>query len=224
MASTIQQGDLARALGKAGATFVAHIGPNATTTTIPLADLNLGSNNLAGDLVLIQAGALGSGSVDTLAVISSNTSTSLTVSSALSAAPAAGYAVWIYRIATIQADVSENIAQVGGQNVPTVSGTPAVPVQSSPVQGTLTDGSGTITTANTSQQVFAANPNRRYLLLQNISSADLWFNFTTAATTAQPSLQLPSGASFVMEGSFVSTEAVNIIGGTAGQAFVAKQG
>jgi len=117
-----------------------------------------------------------------------------------------------------------DIGSVGGNNVPTVSGTPAVPVQSSPVQGTLTDGSGTITTANTSQQVFAANPNRRYLLLQNISSATLWFNFTTAATTAQPSLQLTSGASFVMESSFVSTEVVNIIGGTAGQAFVAKQG
>jgi len=117
-----------------------------------------------------------------------------------------------------------DVGSVGGSNVPTVSGTPSIPVQSSPVQGTLTDGSGTITTANTSQQVFAANSNRRYLLLQNISSATLWFNFTSAATTAQPSLQLPSGASFVMEGSFVSTEAVNIIGGTAGQAFVAKQG
>ena len=142
MASTIQQGDLARALGKAGATFVAHIGPNATTTTIPLADLNLGSNNLAGDLVLIQAGALGSGSVDTLAVISSNTSTSLTVSSALSAAPAAGYAVWIYRIATIQADVAENIAQVGGQNVPgnpigsTGASAPSIAILSGGTDGT----------------------------------------------------------------------------------------
>ena len=127
-------------------------------------------------------------------------------------------------MATILTDPTTNIAQVGGQNVPTVSGTPAIPVQSSPVQGTLTDGSGTITTANTSQQVFAANSNRRYLLIQNQSAANLWFNFTSAAVEGEPSILLAPNQGFVMEHNFVSTEAVYIIGGTAGQAFTAKQG
>jgi hypothetical protein len=128
MSSTLQYGDMVRALGKAGATFVAHIASGATTTAIPLADLNLGSNNLANDLVLIQAGALGTGSVDTLTTISSNTATVLTVP-ALAAAPSAGYTLWIYRLATIQAVVtaSDNIAQVGGQNVLTYAGTPTIP-------------------------------------------------------------------------------------------------
>jgi len=91
-------------------------------------------------------------------------------------------------------------------------------------QGTLIDRSGTITTANTSQQLAPANPNRRYLLIQNNSSSPLWFNFTAAATTSQPSIQLAAGQGFVMENGFISTEAVNIIGGTAGQAFTAKEG
>jgi len=126
MPGTIEQGDLIAALGRGRATFVGHIGSGATTTTIPLADLNLGTANLAGDFVLLDGGALGSGSVPQVAVISSNTATSLTVP-ALSAAPGAGYAVWIFTTATINANVAENIAQVGGQNVPTYAGTPTVP-------------------------------------------------------------------------------------------------
>jgi hypothetical protein len=142
MSSTLQYGDMVRALGKAGATFVAHIASGATTTAIPLADLNLGSNNLANDLVLIQAGALGTGSVDTLITISSNTATVLTVP-VLSAAPSAGYTVWIYRLATIQAVVtaSDNIAQVGGVTVPSVGGVPSVPVT---VEGPIPSGTNTI--------------------------------------------------------------------------------
>lgn len=90
--------------------------------------------------------------------------------------------------------------------------------------GTLTDGSGTITTGGTAQLVFAANPNRRYLLIQNQSSGVLWFNWTATAVEGQPSAQLAAnGGSFVMESGFVSTEAISIIGATTGQAFTAKQ-
>jgi len=92
------------------------------------------------------------------------------------------------------------------------------------VQGILNDGSSSIAAAGTSQQVFGVNINRKYLLIQNASSANLWFNFTDSATEGPPSLVLTPGASFIMENNFVSTEAVNIIGGTAGQAFVAKEG
>jgi len=119
MASTLQRGDMAAIMAHARATFMAHIGPNATTTNIPLADLNLGSTNWAGNWVEFQEGALGSGSPRTVAQIASNTATAITLSSALSAAPSAGYAVWLYDTATINANIAENISQVGGQNVPT---------------------------------------------------------------------------------------------------------
>jgi len=118
MALTIQRGDMAAIIAHARATFMAHIAPGATTTNIPLADLNLGSTNWAGNWVEFQEGALGSGSPRTVAQIASNTATSITLSSALSAAPSAGYAVWLYDTATINANIAENIAQVGGQNVP----------------------------------------------------------------------------------------------------------
>lgn len=94
-----------------------------------------------------------------------------------------------------------------------------------PAQGTLTDRSGTITSGGASQQVMAANASRKYLLVQNNSVAALWVNFTGAAVTTQPAIQLAAnGGSIVMEGSFVSTEAVTIIGATTGQVFTAKEG
>lgn len=92
------------------------------------------------------------------------------------------------------------------------------------VAATLTDGSGTITTASTSQQVFAANASRAYLFIQNNSSDDLWINFTTAAVVGEPSINIAPQGAFAFEGQFIGTEAVNIIGATAGQAFTAKEG
>lgn len=92
-----------------------------------------------------------------------------------------------------------------------------------PSTGTLTDGSGTITTANASQQVAVANANRRYLYIQNNSDTAMWCNFTTVAIVGQPSIQIAAGASFIMENSAVSTEAVNCIGTLAGKSFTLKQ-
>jgi hypothetical protein len=94
----------------------------------------------------------------------------------------------------------------------------------SAVVGTLADRSGTLTTGGTSQQLAAANTTRKYLLIQNVSTTDLWINFTTAAVVGQPSIKVVAGGNFVMESSFVSNEAVNIIGPTTGQAFTAKEG
>jgi len=130
VSGTIGIADLIRALGRGRATFVAHVGAGSTTTSIPLADLNLGSANLAGNLALLDAGALGSGSQPTVATISSNTATVLTVP-ALSAAPAEGSAVWIFAVATIQAQVtvSENVATWGGQPVAPADASGAPKVQ-----------------------------------------------------------------------------------------------
>ena len=97
-------------------------------------------------------------------------------------------------------------------------------VSITPLTGTLTDGSGTITSGGTSQQIFASNGTRKYLLIVNNSTAVEWINFTTAAVAAQPSIQIaPNGGSYFMSAGAVSTEAVNIIGATTAQSFTAKQ-
>lgn len=92
------------------------------------------------------------------------------------------------------------------------------------VGGSLTDRSGTITAGGTAQTLAAANAARKYLLIQNNSSADLWLNFTTTAVASQPSIRLRAGETFVMEGAFVSTQLVSVIGATTGQTFSAKEG
>ncbi len=90
--------------------------------------------------------------------------------------------------------------------------------------GTLIDRSGTLTAGGTAQLLAAANPTRVYLFIQNVSSANLWINFTSAAVQSQPSILLLPYGSFVMEANFVSTEAVYIVGATTSQAWVAKEG
>ena len=92
-------------------------------------------------------------------------------------------------------------------------------------QGTLTDGSGSIAVASTSQQIFAANASRKYLLIQNISDTEMWIDFGIDAVEAQPSLLLiANGGSFVAESQFIPTEAVNIICASNTKEFVAKEG
>lgn len=95
-----------------------------------------------------------------------------------------------------------------------------------PSGGTLTERSGTITTGGVSQQIMAANADRKYLLIQNISDIDMWFRFgaTGAAADTVDNWKLPAGGSFTMEGSFVSTQAIQIIGATTGKKFSAVEG
>ena len=112
-------------------------------------------------------------------------------------------------------DYAVNVIGGGG-------GSPVAPV----VKGNLTDASGTIAVNATSQQIFAANTNRRYLLIQNNANEDLWINFGGAANIGQPSIRLfAAGAgSIVCEGTFIPTQSVTIIGATAGSAYTAKEG
>lgn len=95
-----------------------------------------------------------------------------------------------------------------------------------PSTGGLTDRSGTITAGGTSQQVAAANADRRYLLLQNPSNAagSLWVNFGVAAVQSQPSVELAPGSTLIFEGSFAPNAAIHVIGLTTGMAFTAKEG
>lgn len=99
-------------------------------------------------------------------------------------------------------------------------------------QGALTDKSGTIASGGTAQQLAAANSNRRYLLIQNLSTGVLWVSTTATAVVGQPSIALKActaandgtGGVLVYEGSFIPTGAVSIIGATTSQAFAAREG
>ena len=137
-------------------------------------------------------------------------------------------------IAALQGDLDKLAGTVGTTPQPTAMTTFSQPVvggsevsESNPVpvtgaSGALTDVSGTITTANTSQVLAAAVTKRNYLLIQNNSNANLGINFTAAATLTEPSIILNPNGSFTMESGFISNEQINIIGSTAGQAYTAK--
>lgn len=96
-------------------------------------------------------------------------------------------------------------------------------VVSSPVRGAFTDRSGTLAAAGVAQTVAAAAATRTYFLFQNLSTADLWINFGVAAVQSQPSIKVPAGGSFVLDGNFCSTESISVIGGTLSQAFTSKE-
>lgn len=88
----------------------------------------------------------------------------------------------------------------------------------------LTDRSGTITSGGTAQQVVAASTDRRYLLIQNLSTENLWVNFAGTATPGGGSiLILANGGSVVAEGTFIPHSAVSIYGATTGSAFTAYE-
>lgn len=89
--------------------------------------------------------------------------------------------------------------------------------------GTLTDRSGTATA--TSTQFMAANTNRKFFFIQNLGNAPVYINFTSAASVGSGSIALSQFGVFVMEESFISTEAVNIIrSGGSNLIFTAKEG
>lgn len=93
-----------------------------------------------------------------------------------------------------------------------------------PTTGALTDKSGTITTGGTAQTAAALNASRKYLFIQNPSTApgSLWFSTVTTAVAASPSIELVPGASYE-SGLFCPTGAVSIIGATTGQAFTGRE-
>ena len=124
-----------------------------------------------------------------------------------------------------QGAAQQNLETVPGSV--TVSNTPLPVSVPNPLPvigqtGALTDVSGTIAAGGTSQVLQAAQTARKYILIQNISSGNLYINFTSAATTGTGSYELLPNGVFSMEGNFVSNEAINIIGATTGQAFTAK--
>ncbi|MDO8614615.1 MAG: hypothetical protein Q7T33_02625 [Dehalococcoidia bacterium] len=106
---------------------------------------------------------------------------------------------------------------------PDVAGGHRPDVVTIPVAGSQTDRSSTITTGGTSQQVMAANSSRKYLFFQNVSDTDMWINFGTAAVATQPSIYVKTLTGYVLEGSFVDTQALNVLCATTGKAYTAKE-
>jgi hypothetical protein len=93
------------------------------------------------------------------------------------------------------------------------------------VQGTMTNRSGTIAAGGVAQSLMAANPARRYLMIQNLdSSLSLWIRFGATAVPGQPSIELRAGAVLTQEDSFVDSESISVIGPSTGQAFSAWEG
>lgn len=86
------------------------------------------------------------------------------------------------------------------------------------------DGSAALT--GSTQQVFAAKPERQYLFIQNIDGTNaLWVNFGVAAVADKPSIKVAAGASLEYSPAgtgVVPTAAVNVIG-TSSSKFVAKE-
>lgn len=91
--------------------------------------------------------------------------------------------------------------------------------------GNLSDLSGTITVAATSQELAAVKVGRKYLFIQNLDTGeDLWINFTDdAVIEAEGSICIQGRGVFVMESSFISSEKVTIIATTVDHKFTAKE-
>jgi len=93
----------------------------------------------------------------------------------------------------------------GGGSVPvTLGGSAAV----SEVTGTA---------ALTSSEVLVANASRKYLLIQNLSTATMHLSLGGVASTS--TLRLDGGASLCFEGNTVATNAIRLIGTVAGQKY-----
>jgi hypothetical protein len=92
-----------------------------------------------------------------------------------------------------------------------------------PSSGVMLDRSGTIQNANTNQTIAMSNADRSYFFLQNVGSYEIWLNFGANASAAPGSIKIPPDASYVMEGSAVCVQTVNVAGPVAGTPYTAKE-
>lgn len=118
-----------------------------------------------------------------------------------------------------------------GSNNSQIAITSALPAGSNNIglvsasQGSLTNRSGSTSgTPGTSTTVMSSNASRKYLLLQNLdATSSETFNFTSAADTSN-SILLAPGQSFVMEGFFISVEAITVQSAGTSVKYCAKEG
>jgi hypothetical protein len=115
-------------------------------------------------------------------------------------------------IPTTQSTIYSGTQAVQGS----ATGTP-LPVRPSNGAATVTAGT-TSATPSTSAQALASNTSRQYLLIQNISDTDMYFNFGASATTSHL-LVKSGGAGISFESGFVPTDAVNVICASASKSY-----
>jgi hypothetical protein len=98
-----------------------------------------------------------------------------------------------------------------------ISGGTPLPVRPRNSAVTVTTGT-TSATPSTSAQALASSTSRQYLLIQNISDTDMYFNFGATATTSNM-LITKSGGGIVFESGFVPTDSVNVICSAASKSY-----
>lgn len=89
-----------------------------------------------------------------------------------------------------------------------------IPVTAQAYSGGLQTIEGQLTDATSTQVLPPALNSRRYLFIQNLSSAPIYLNFTPAIGSAPAtpnSMRLDAGASLSFEGNFVPNSAVNLL-------------
>lgn len=96
-----------------------------------------------------------------------------------------------------------------------------LPIYNSVLSSSYTNKSGTITLGGTAQTLAAANTSRRGLIVQNLSSGDLWISPFGTAAASQPSLKIAVGAYWEMPINMITSAAISIFGATTAQAFTA---
>ena len=139
-----------------------------------------------------------------------------------------GSAVTISGTVTIGSALPAGTAQIGSvtasiSNSVTIASLPAISgtVTANSSNGSLTTRFGSVTTANTAFATSAVtNANRKYLLIQNVTTASnvitVGIGFTPTTTQG---IQLSSGAGLTFEGSYIPTGAVNLLSSVTASCF-----
>lgn len=92
--------------------------------------------------------------------------------------------------------------------------------------GSLVDaGDLDLSSGGVAETLFAANPDRKYLLIQNNTGGDVWVDFGTTAVLDSPSIKIADGGSMEYGGfgGFVPTQSVSWIASSA-VTITAKEG
>jgi hypothetical protein len=125
--------------------------------------------------------------------------------------------------ASISGTVPISISSVTVGNSVTIGSLPAISgtVTANSSNGSLTTRFGSVTTANTAFATSAVtNANRKYLLIQNVTTASnvitVGIGFTPTTTQG---IQLSSGAGLTFESSYIPTGAVNLLSSVTASCF-----
>jgi type IV secretory pathway VirJ component len=99
------------------------------------------------------------------------------------------------------------------------TGVNTTPLQVRPRNASVTVTANTTSaTANTSAPALTSSATRQYLLIQNISDTDMYFNFGATATTSHLLIKA-GGAGITFESGFVPTDEVNVICSAASKSY-----